>query len=211
VTRRPAMVENFLRPARSRGAVAADAVRVAGVLSVLVAAVWFEATDAGILALTLPALVAPRFIGVRPAFDVVCGLTVLIAAWSNVVDLYRGVPAWDIPMHLVCTGVLAALGFIAAGRFDVVPLPGSASFRRRTGLVVTILLGLAFSAIWEMVEWVGKAFVDTIYVTYDDTIGDMAVGGLGAVLAGVIVARVRLTALDAAPAASSPVGLTRAR
>lgn len=210
MNRRPAMIENFLRPPRSRGAVAADAVRVAGVLSVLVAAVWFEATDAGILALTLPALVAPRFIGVRPAFDVVCGLTVLIAAWSNVVDLYRSFPAWDIPMHLVCTALLAALGYIAAARLDVVPPPESASFRRRTGVVVTILLGLAFSAIWEMVEWVGKAFVDTVYVTYDDTIGDMAVGGLGAVLAGVVVARVRLTAVDAAPAPGR-VGLTRAR
>ncbi|QLD13205.1 hypothetical protein HW566_04590 [Microbacterium oleivorans] len=205
------MVENFLRPARSPSAVAADAVRVAGLLSVVVAAVWFDLTDAGILALALPALVVPRFVGVRPAFDIVCGLTVLIAAWSNVVDLYRGLPAWDIPMHLVCTAVLAALGYIAAARLDVVPLPEAESFRRRTAVVVTTMLGLAFSAVWEMVEWVGKAFVDTVYVTYDDTIGDMVVGGLGAVVAGLVVARVRLTALDAASATPERVGLTRVR
>lgn len=202
MTTRPAMVSNFLRPPRTASAWAADAVRVGGLLSVIVAAVAFEPTDAGILALALPALVAPRFVGVRPSFDIVCGVAVLVAAWSNVVDLYRTVPAWDIPMHLVCTAVLAALAYLAAGRLDVVPLPGAAGFRARTGIVVTTALGLAFSAVWEMIEWLGKAFVDSIYVTYDDTIGDMAVGGLGSLIAGIVVARVRLTARDAAPAAS---------
>ena len=44
-----------------------------------------------------------------------------------------------------------------------------------------------------MVEWLGKTFItDEIFVTYTDTIGDMAVGGLGALIAGIVVARVRL-------------------
>lgn len=191
---RPVMIENFLRPPRTMSALVADAVRLCGLLSIVVAALWFELTDAGILAFALPALVAPRFVGVRPSFDIACGVTVLIAAWSNVVDLYRSVPSWDIPVHLVCTGVLAALAYIAAARVGIVPLPGAAGFRRRTGLIVTSAFGLAFAALWEIVEWVGKAFVDSILVTYDDTIGDMAVGGVGAMIAGILVARVRLTA-----------------
>ncbi|MEH3090201.1 MAG: hypothetical protein PGN24_11635 [Microbacterium arborescens] len=203
MTTRPAMVSNFLRPPRTASAWGADAVRVAGLLSVIVAAVWFEPTDAGILALALPALVVPRFIGVRPSFDIVSGITVLVAAWSNVVDLYRTLEWWDIPMHLVCTAVLAALAYLAAAEFDVVPRPGTAGFRARTGIVVTTALGLALSAVWEMIEWLGKAFVDSIYVTYDDTIGDMAVGGIGSLVAGIVVARVRLLARDAAPAASA--------
>ncbi|MET3468166.1 hypothetical protein ACI2K6_04905 [Microbacterium sp. NPDC006705] len=199
---RPVMIDNFLRPPRTTSAVAADAVRLCGVLSIVVAVLRFEPTDAGILAFALPALVAPRFVGVRPAFDIVCGITVLVAAWSNVVDLYRSVPPWDIPVHLVCTGVLAALAYIAAARVSIVPLPGAAGFRRRTGLINTTAFGLAFAALWEIVEWVGKAFVDTILVTYDDTIGDMAVGGLGALIAGILVARVRLT-VERTPAAGS--------
>ncbi|MDQ1216879.1 hypothetical protein [Microbacterium arborescens] len=202
---RPVMIENFLRPPRTTSAVVADAVRLCGLLSVVVAALWFELTDAGILAFALPALVAPRFVGVRPGFDIVCGVTVLVAAWSNVVDLYRSVPSWDIPVHLVCTGVLAALAYIAAARVGIVPLPGAAGFRARTGLVVTTAFGLAFAALWEIVEWIGKVFVDLILVTYDDTIGDMAVGGLGALIAGILVARVRLTA-ERAPAAGSDAG-----
>ena len=192
------MVENFLRAPASAGAIVADAVRLLGLVSVVVAAVWFEPTDAGILALALPALVVPRFLGARPGFDIVTGVTVLVAAWSNVIDLYRTFPAWDIPMHLVATGVLAALSYLAAGRFAVVPLPGDPAFRRRTGVVVTTAFGLALSAVWEMVEWIGKAFVDSIFVTYDDTIGDMIAGGAGALLLGVVASRFRLTRADRA-------------
>lgn len=39
----------------------------------------------------------------------------------------------------------------------------------------------------------GRTFVtDEIFVTYEDTIGDMALGGLGALAAGVLVAFVRV-------------------
>ncbi|SDQ23032.1 hypothetical protein [Microbacterium sp. cf332] len=190
----PVMIENFLRPARTPSAWVADAVRLCGVVSILVAVVWFQPTDAGILAFALPALVAPRFIGVRPALDIASGVTVLVAAWSNVVDLYRVVPAWDIPMHFACTAVLAMLAYLVAAGVDIVPLPGGAGFRARVGVVVTTAFGLALSAVWEMVEWVGKAFVDSIHVTYDDTIGDMVVGGVGSLVAGILIARVRLTA-----------------
>lgn len=206
---RPVMIENFLRPPRSASAVTADAVRFAGLISVAIAAIWFEVTDAGVLALTLPALVIPRFLGARPAFDILCGVTVLVAAWSNIADLYRTYPAWDIPMHFLCTGVLAALGYLAAGQLRVVPLPGAPDYRRRTGVVVTTAFGLALSAVWEMIEWLGAVFVDTIFVAYDDTIGDMAVGGAGSILAGILVARVRLTAetdgsRDRAPVRRAP-------
>ncbi len=55
------------------------------------------------------------------------------------------------------------------------------------------MIGLAASAVWEMIEWAGRTFVtDEIFVTYEDTIGDMAMGGLGALAAGVLVAVVRL-------------------
>jgi hypothetical protein len=39
-----------------------------------------------------------------------------------------------------------------------------------------------------MVEWLGKTYVSSsIFVAYDDTIGDMAVGGLGALVAGALL------------------------
>jgi hypothetical protein len=187
------MIENFLRPPRGRGEVAADAVRVAGLLSVVAAAIWWTLTDAGILALALPALLVPRFIGVRPSFDIAYGLTVLVAAWSNVLDLYRTIAFWDLFVHFVCTGVIAAMMYLGLAAFRIVPGQQDPAFLARTPIVLVTAIGLAVSAVWEMIEWAGYAFItEDIYVAYQDTIADMAFGGTGALLAGILVGRVRL-------------------
>jgi hypothetical protein len=44
-----------------------------------------------------------------------------------------------------------------------------------------------------MLEWIGWKFIsEAIFVAYEDSISDMAAGGLGGLLAGLLVARVRL-------------------
>lgn len=192
------MKENFLRPPHGFAEYAADALRVIGVLSVIAAAIWSTPTDAGILALALPALMVPRILGMRAGMDIAVGLTVLVAAGSNVFDLYRSVAGWDLVVHFVCTGVIAAAGYLILARTGVVPAQRDAAFRKRTAIVITAALGLAVSALWEMIEWAGRTFVTSeIFVTYEDTIGDMAIGGLGAVFAGVVVAFFPLERSDA--------------
>jgi hypothetical protein len=183
------MKENFLIPPASAAEVVADGLRVIGVLGVVVAAVFLPATDAGILAFITPALVAPRFLRVRPGFDIVFCLIVLIAAWSNVADLYRAYLGWDTVVHVICTAVLAPMLYLLFARFAVVPAPGEAGFGARVAIIHTTTIGLAISALWEMVEWIGfELFTEDIYTTYDDTIGDMAAGGLGALVAGILLA-----------------------
>lgn len=194
------MKENFLRPPHGIGEYTADAVRALGLLSVIVAGVLFEPTDAGVVAFALPALVAPRFIGVRPGLDIVFGVTVLVAAWSNVLDLYRTVAGWDLVVHFACTGALAVMGYLLLARLRTVPPPRAGL--RRTAIVITTAVGLAISALWEMVEWFGHTFIsDQIFVAYADTIGDMALGGLGSMAAGIVLASVRLErgAVDGRP------------
>ncbi|MDX2399795.1 hypothetical protein [Microbacterium algeriense] len=187
------MKEDFLRRPRTVAEYGADAIRVIGVLSVLVAAIWSTPTDAGILALATPALMLPRALGMRGGVDLAIGVTVLVAAASNVFDLYRSVPGWDLVVHFVCTGAIAATGYLVLARLRIVPAQDSPEFRRRMPVVLCTILGLAVSAVWEMIEWAGRTFVtDEIFVTYEDTIGDMALGGLGALAAGVLVASVRL-------------------
>lgn len=187
------MKEDFLRRPRTVAEYGADAIRVIGVLSVLVAAIWSTPTDAGILALATPALMLPRALGMRGGADLAIGVTVLVAAASNVFDLYRSVPGWDLVVHFVCTGAIAATGYLVLARLRIVPAQDSPEFRRRIPVVLCTILGLAVSAVWEMIEWAGRTFVtDEIFVTYEDTIGDMALGGLGALAAGVLVAFVRL-------------------
>lgn len=187
------MKEDFLRPPRTAAEWAADCLRVVGVLAVIAAAVWLKPTDAGIAALALPALMLPRMLGLRPWFDVVACVVVLVAAWSNVLDLYRTITGWDLLLHGVCTGVLAIVLAVVIERTGVAALTRDAGVRPRTPLVMLPLLALAISAVWEMIEWVGWAFLsDDIFVTYQDTIGDMVLGGVGGVLAGALLAWTRV-------------------
>lgn len=182
------MIADLLRRPTTAGEWAADAVRLIGVIGIIVAGILFEPTDAGVLAAALPVLLIPRLLGVVAWFDVLSGVVVLVAAWSNVVDLYTTVPWWDIPVHVVCTGVLTVLLYVGLARADIVPARGSSRFRPRVPLVLCPALGLALSTLWEMVEWFGYAVItDTISVGYVDTIGDLTAGGAGAFAAGVLV------------------------
>lgn len=131
--------------------------------------------------------------GVRPWFDVLSGVTLLVAAWSNVFELYTRFPGWDLVVHVIATAVLSAVGYLALSPWRIVPDPRTPEFRVAAGVVLTTAIGLAISALWEMVEWIGHAVItDDIFVTYDDTIGDMAFGGLGALGAGVLLSFVPL-------------------
>lgn len=183
------MIDNFLRPARTRGQKLADGIRLLGVLSVVVVLVTSGLTDAAIVAFCLPGLMWPRFLGLRAWADVWVCLVLLVAAFSNVVDLYRTLGWWDIPVHAVVAGTVAVLSYLLLARWEVVPAPSSARFSTVGVVVLTTVLGLALGAVWEMVEWFGYAVItDEIHVTYDDTIGDMAAGGVGALLGGWLLA-----------------------
>ena len=191
----PAMYANLQRPPRSVTEWLADAVRAAAIVIVIVSLFTLPFTDFAVLSMSLPAVMLSRMIGLRSGLDLVTCVTVFVAAGSNVLDLYRAWTGWDLVVHLACTGVLAAVALVLLDDTGVVAPTG----RRRTPIVVATIAGLALSAVWEMVEWFGYRFItDAIFVTYDDTIGDMIAGGTGALIAGVLASRWRLTRADRA-------------
>ncbi len=67
--------------------------------------------------------------------------------------------------------------------------PGTADgqvLRGRSIAAMTLALGLSAAVVWEFFEWAANAyFTEEIHVGYNDTMADLAVGGLGALLAGV--------------------------
>lgn len=187
------MIENFLRRPRGFMDFAADALRYLAVFSIVLAALFFEPTDAGIIAFTLPGVVAPRFLGLRAGADMVFVGGLLVAAWSNIFDFYTRFTWWDMPVHLIMNGLIAWALYLLLARGNVVPDPRSKEFTRLTALALLTSLGLAVGALWEMLEWFGREFIsEQIYIAYDDTIGDMAVGGLGSLIAGFVIAYVPL-------------------
>lgn len=184
------MIDNFLRPAGSGAQLTADALRVLGILSVAVAGLFHGLTDAAIVAFALPGLMLPRFLAMKVWADITVSITLLVAAWSNVLDLYTSIGWWDIPVHFLLAGELAVVAYLFLARFGIVPGPFARGFTTTGAVVLTAAFGLALGALWEMVEWFGYVYItDDIYVTYQDTIGDMAAGGLGALAAGWLMAR----------------------
>lgn len=175
----------FLRRPVGAGMYIADAVRALGLIAVLAAAIGWGGTAAGVMGLVLIGLVLPRFIGAAPAFDIGLGVILLVAGWSSVVDLYGAIPFWDLLVHFAAGGAIAAGIYLLLAFLDLVPPPDDPSARLATVLVLTLCFGLAASSVWELMEWAGHTYVDErIFVGYDDTIGDMALGGLGALAAG---------------------------
>lgn len=190
-----ALYAHLKRPPRTATEWITDAVRAIAIVGVLVAAITLPATDAAVLSMTLPAVMLSRMLGLRSGLDLTVCVTVIVAAGSNVIDLYRAWTGWDLVVHAVCTGVLAAVALVLLKDTGVVARTG----RRRAPIVLGTVAGLALSAVWEMVEWFGYRFItDSIFVTYDDTIGDMIAGGIGALIAGVMASRYRLTRRDRA-------------
>lgn len=188
-----AMYANLKRPPRSVTDWLADVVRAVAIVVVIVSLFTLPFTDFAVLSMSLPAVMLSRMIGLRSGVDLVTCVTVFVAAGSNVINLYRAWTGWDLLVHLACTGVLAAVALVLFDDAHVVEPTG----RRRTPIVVATIAGLALSAVWEMVEWFGYRFItDAIFVTYDDTIGDMMAGGAGALIAGVLASRWRLTRAD---------------
>ena len=175
------MIENFLRAPTGPAEVAADLVRVLGAIGVVIAAVGWGSVAFWVSALALLGACTPRFLGVRPRLDIALGATLLVASWSSVLDLYSMIGVWDLVVHFAATGLIGAVLYTAAQRAGLVATNSPPS---ATALVVASL-GTSAAVVWEIAEWAGHTFIDaSIFVSYTDTIGDLAAGVLGAVVAG---------------------------
>jgi len=189
------VIETFLRPPVTPAQWAADAVRALGTAGVVAAGFGWGAVAFWVSALALLGVYASRFLGLRPGLDIALGLSLLVASWSSVLDLYAAVSGWDLVVHFAATGLLAAALFAVGQRAGVAPAAPS----RAAAAVLTTAFGVTAAVVWEIAEWLGHTFVDPqIYVGYNDTVGDLVAGAAGSILAGLALSP---TAVDApAPA-----------
>jgi hypothetical protein len=101
---------------------------------------------------------------------------------GNSLDLYDRLPWWDDANHFVNWLLLSAGIGVLLLRAEIRPT-------WVLGLLVTGL-GALLAIGWELAEW--YAFIrhgTELRTAYEDTLGDQALGTLGAAVAGVLVAR----------------------
>ena len=147
-----------------------------------------EGKAPGTRALTYPmlALVLPvAHLWHRPAGAYPWGADLLVTApassdlLGNRLDLYDQVVWFDDATHVVSTGALSAA---------CVLLLGAAHAPLRHRLEVAVASGMTLSLLWELWEYL--AFVtrsNEVSTAYADTVGDLFLGWVGAVAAGVLV------------------------
>jgi hypothetical protein len=167
----------------------ADGVRVLSVLSIAVAAVWFDLPAVLGLTVVTIGLMIPRLCRLAGPFDATFCITILIAAWSGIAGLYRAVSWWDLVVHFVTAGSSAAILYLILARSNIIPTATRHRFPTRSVIILTAALGLTAAVLWEFLEWAGNRYITSrIHVGYNDTLADLAVGGLGAVIAGIALA-----------------------
>ena len=149
-------------------------------------AAWLRAVAYPLLAFTIPALWF-AFWRDRTPFPWVADLLVTLTCFSDILgnrlDLYDAVVWFDDWMHFANTGLIAAAVILLT-------LPTTA------GLAACLERALAFGVtaalVWEIAEYF--AFLSRsseLPNAYADTLGDLAVGTLGAVVAAVSVYALR--------------------
>lgn len=179
------MMRAFLRAPEGVAEVIADALRVLAAVSIVVAGVGWGPLSGISLAIVLGAMLVPRLLGLRPAFDIAFGIVSLVAVWSSVLGIYVTTRWWDLPIHFLANGLYAALCYIVLVRLGVLADATNLPHPTLSAAVMTTALGLSLGVLWEIFEWFGHAFIDgEIYVGYQDSIGDLLFGGLGALIAG---------------------------
>lgn len=162
-----------------------DVVRVLALASVVVGTWRAGPVAAALFLLVLGGTILPRVIGAPLVLDVAYSGTLLFAAWAAQLDWYVAVPWLDLLVHLVATGLIAVVGYRALVAWGVV---GARPPTERA--VVVVGLGAVLAVLWELGEWAGNTLFDRrIQVGYPDTMGDLAAGLLGSVVAALVVAR----------------------
>lgn len=122
----------------------------------------------------------PRPVAPYGAFTLIM-LPFLVDVTGNSLDLYDAVAWWDDLNHfanwiLLCAGI----GLLTCARVR----PAWAVVALVTGLGAILAIG------WELGEWFTFIRHGTeLSTAYEDTLGDEALGTLGALVAGVLVAR----------------------
>jgi hypothetical protein len=163
-----------------------DVVRVLALVSVVVGTWRSGLVATALFLLVLGGTMLPRAIGSPAALDVAYSSTLLFAAWAAQLDWYVAVSWLDVLVHAVATGLIAVLAVQALQVWGVV---GRERPRAELALLV-VGLGALAAVLWELGEWAGNAWLDRrIQVGYPDTMGDLAAGLAGSVVAAAVVAR----------------------
>jgi hypothetical protein len=160
----------------------------AGAVAYLVAG---DTKGSAVLAVATLAVLTARIVNLPRVYDLCFVLAMLLSGWGEASGLYDAVPWYDNLVHFSVPLLGAPVVYIALARLDVLPDPKDETHGRHyIGIfVVTLALGLAIGAVWEIVEFSSDRVLGSqLSLGNADTVGDLVADGFGAVVgAGLLV------------------------
>jgi hypothetical protein len=166
-----------------------DLLRAAFVL----AAVGYVASGAGSvvnLAFSSAAVVAVRFVALPEPYELAFIVAMALTGWGDALGLYDRFAHYDSVVHFLVPCAIAPIVYILLARGDVLPdLRDRGERHHFVGIfVVTLALGLAIGAVWEIFEWSSDhAFGSSLVHGAGDTAGDLVADGSGALVGGLLL------------------------
>lgn len=137
------------------------------------------------------AVVGVRFLRLPRLFDLMFILAMALTGWGEALRFYDRFTYYDIVVHVLVPLLGAPVVYIALGRLDALPDPSDArgSHRHLAGIfVVTLALGLAIGAAWEVLEWTSDEVLGSELTGGEgDTIGDLVADTVGAICGGALL------------------------
>jgi len=141
------------------------------------------------LAATFMAMLLLRRLALPTAFEFAFAIGIVLQGWGNALLLFERIGWYDKAVHFLTPMLVVPGLYLLLARAGALLPPSDQGLRRGTlGIfVVSMALGTALAAIWELVEgtadrWLGTSLAHGYFETIDDlyssVLGSMAAGAL---------------------------------
>jgi hypothetical protein len=153
--------------------------------------VWFARDDYPLnLTISAIAVIGIRFLLLPRLYDLAFCIAFGLTGWGDALGLYDKIGFYDLIVHSLASFFLAPVLYILLARAEVLAdLKQVTTAHHYIGVfVVTLALGLAVGAVWEMTEYTSDHFLGTNLAKSErDTATDLMVDGLGSLAGGALL------------------------
>ncbi|MFL4477923.1 hypothetical protein ACIPUB_06500 [Paeniglutamicibacter sp. ORCA_105] len=160
-----------------------DALRLVALLAIPAAWIVSGPLSALTMLLVSGGTWALRYYSQTRSEDLAGQIVLLLGGAFSVLGSYREVEWLDLLVHLLMLAVLTKT--LAIVLIHHAMLPDASTRRQTAGILVAVTgLGVLLAVLWEIGEWAGHTFINSeVGVGYEDTLGDLAAGSLGSLIA----------------------------
>lgn len=169
------------------------------VMGALVAVAVGAVISAIFLAGTFLVLLVLRSANLPRAFELAAAAGLILQGWGNALLLFERIGWYDKAVHFLTPMLMVPALCVLLARAGVLPSPWRTGLRRGVlgVFVITLALGFALAAMWELVEGSSDRLLGTSLAHgYFETIDDLYSSLLGSIAGGVLLGWLSLTERD---------------